>query len=373
MLILSCSTGEGHNSCARAVAEVFENHGVDCEVKEALSFVSKFYENVICKGHVVIYRKFPFLFRFGYNYTERHPKMFNEKSGNYKRLARGADRLYKYIKEGGYDAVLCTHVFAALMLTEAKKRYPDLDLPTGLTLTDYTCYPGIAFTNVDHYFIPDISLAEEFAARGIDREKLIATGIPVKQFFYSKTDISSAKEHFGIDVNNTHLLMMCGSMGCGPMKKLTDIIAAENISNVEVSVVCGTNKSLYKKLENKHKNNKNIHIRGFEKEMSLLLDSADLYLTKPGGLSVAEGSAKRIPMVYINAVAGCEEYNRKFFESIGAAKSAEKTADTAKECIAVLKDSAIREKMHGVLVERDVINAGEMIFDTFAKECAAKV
>lgn len=34
-LILSCSTGQGHNSCARAVKEYFDRKQVDCTVVDA--------------------------------------------------------------------------------------------------------------------------------------------------------------------------------------------------------------------------------------------------------------------------------------------------------------------------------------------------
>lgn len=57
--------------------------------------------------------------------------------------------------------------------------------------------------------------------------------------------------------------------------------------------------------------------------MSLLMDSADLYLTKPGGLSISEASAKKLPMVFLNAVAGCESYNLHFFLERGVAQTAD--------------------------------------------------
>ena len=40
-LILSCSTGQGHNSCARAVKEYFDRKQVDCTVVDAFRFVSE--------------------------------------------------------------------------------------------------------------------------------------------------------------------------------------------------------------------------------------------------------------------------------------------------------------------------------------------
>lgn len=40
ILILSCDTGEGHNSAGRAVKDYFERQGAVCEVINALRFFS---------------------------------------------------------------------------------------------------------------------------------------------------------------------------------------------------------------------------------------------------------------------------------------------------------------------------------------------
>lgn len=55
VLILSCYTGEGHNSAARAVMEELQAHGIECEItdpvafksEKAQKFVSSFYNNMI--------------------------------------------------------------------------------------------------------------------------------------------------------------------------------------------------------------------------------------------------------------------------------------------------------------------------------------
>ena len=41
VLILSCSTGQGHNSCAQAIKEYFELQGVRCDFRDSFDFVSK--------------------------------------------------------------------------------------------------------------------------------------------------------------------------------------------------------------------------------------------------------------------------------------------------------------------------------------------
>ena len=35
-LILSCNTGAGHNSCAKAIREIYEAHGEVCQIADAL-------------------------------------------------------------------------------------------------------------------------------------------------------------------------------------------------------------------------------------------------------------------------------------------------------------------------------------------------
>ena len=40
-LILSCNTGAGHNSCAKAIQEVYQSRGDVCDIYDALLFISK--------------------------------------------------------------------------------------------------------------------------------------------------------------------------------------------------------------------------------------------------------------------------------------------------------------------------------------------
>ena len=70
LLILSCNTGEGHNSAARALKECFEKQGHICEIKDALAFWSPEKSKLISKGHIFIYRKMPKLFGVSYRITD---------------------------------------------------------------------------------------------------------------------------------------------------------------------------------------------------------------------------------------------------------------------------------------------------------------
>ena len=69
-LILSCNTGEGHNSCAKAIQAEYAAHGESCEIVDALQFISKRASRFICDWHTRIYRHAPKLYRAGYRSVE---------------------------------------------------------------------------------------------------------------------------------------------------------------------------------------------------------------------------------------------------------------------------------------------------------------
>lgn len=360
-LILTCSTGQGHNSCARAIKEYYDAQGETCVIEDALGFVSPTLSKIICWGHVTMYRHFHGLFQIGYGYSEKHSAMFQEKSGIYKLLTLGTKKIRSYIEQGHFDQVICTHVFASLMITHLQKTY-QLPIRTCLVATDYTCNPGTRESRVDLHFIPDTPLSVYYECPAIADEQIVSSGIPVRQMFYHHTPKNEAKLAFGIPTTHSHLLMMCGSMGCGPMKKLSKALSKMLPDNIDVTVVCGTNKSLYRSLRRKYNKADNIHVLGYVDDMSKLMDSADLYLTKPGGISVTEASVKNLPMVFIDAVAGCEEYNKIYFIKKRAAKTGKTVKEIAEVCVDVLTKPRKLEKMGKNLESIAAVNAGEIIY-----------
>lgn len=317
LLILSCNTGEGHNSAARALKGCFEAQNISCEIRDALAFWSPEKSKIISKGHVFIYRKMPKLFGVSYRFEENHPPKNGDESLIYDLVIKGCDSLYEYLNENKYDAVICTHVFSAMMITELKKRRR-YSVKSYFIATDYTCSPGVNQTALDAYFIPHKKLTEEFCENGIPEAKLVPSGIPVRMDFYKKTDPKEAKDLLSLPRNKKVVLLMCGSMGCGPIKTLAEYLPQQIPSDSLLVVICGNNRRLYKSLT-KYPLPDNMRVLGFTSRMPLYMDAADLILTKPGGLSTTEAAVKALPMLFIDAVPGCETRNIEFFLKNGFA------------------------------------------------------
>ncbi|MEI3088628.1 MAG: hypothetical protein V8T01_01090 [Oscillospiraceae bacterium] len=94
---------------------------------------------------------------------------------------------------------------------------------------------------------------------------------------------------------------------------------AKKDEDLDVTVVCSTNERLRKELMERYIGRKDVHVLGHVEDMSLLMDTADVYLTKPGGISTTKAAVKGLPLVLMNTVGGCESYNLQFFQRAGAA------------------------------------------------------
>jgi len=344
MLILSANTGQGHNSCAKAIQEVCQAHGDVCDIVDVFSLVSVRLSDSIAQSHANSYRRAPRLSNAGYGFLEKHPEMFSPKRLIYKVMSTGRRQIASCIAQGQYDTVVCTHVLAAMVLTAAVEQ-EGLQVRTAFVATDYSCTPGINGTSLDQYFIPHESLKDDFIRAGIPAHQIVPTGIPVQKKFMPCANKAALKDELGLRPNGKHLLIMCGSMGCGPIPQMLRNIAAAMPDDWEITVVCGTNEALKNELDAAYPDQPKVHIRGYERQMPMLLSSADLYLTKPGGLSTSEAAAAAVPMVFVDAVAGCEKNNLRYFVRSGFAVAGKTAEEAAQLCLELMEEPHEMEQM----------------------------
>ena len=361
VLILTCSTGQGHNSCAAAIEEYFKTRGVECDITDSMTFFSEGTAKFISWGHSFIYRHLPWLFKWGYSFTKRHKALLGENSPLCALLQRCSERLRDYIERGDFDTVICTHLFPAIAITGIQRNSP-VDVLAAFVFTDYTAYPGTEALAMDRYFVPDEDNRKECLQLGLPEEKVTVTGIPVRQKFFAPIDKARAKQALRLDAGKAHLLVMCGSMGCGPIKQLLKEIALALHGEANVTVICGTNNRLFNQLRKKYEATPGVRVIGYTRFVSLYMDSADLFLTKPGGISVTEASAKALPMAFINAVAGCEQYNMDFFIRHGFAFTNTYVKELAESCVTALRGETQLLEMSRDLQRHEWPNGAKQVF-----------
>ncbi len=361
-LILSSNTGTGHNACAAAVQEAMLARGVPCDVCDGLSFVSGLFSRVICAGHVFFYRHLPGAYSRCYRLAEKRVITDGSDSMTFRVMGLGAKRLRAYIERGGYTHVISTHLFPAMMLTGVQRRDP-LPIRTAFIATDYTASPGYECIDADWCFVPEPGLIPAFVKPGVPASRVVGCGIPVRRELQGPGDREAARRALGLDPDRRHLLVMSGSMGCGPLAQALGQLKARLGESVEISVICGTNRRLFRQLSRRFGRDARIHIHGVVQRVCPYMDSADLYLTKPGGLSVSEALSKGLPMVLLMAVEGCETYNMRYCVALGAAKAAQTAPEAAEMCAALLRDDAALEGMHRSMAGLFEPPAAEVVCD----------
>ena len=332
VLILTCNTGGGHNAVAAALAESFRRLGVSSDTADGLSFISQKASCFVSKWHTRFYRRYPKLYKAGYMSAENDAESNDRDNPVYRYMARGARRLDRAIQDGGYDAVVCVHVIPAMMMTELRRQREGGPVFC-FVATDYTCSPTVGGCTPDVCVIPHEELAEEFVSCGITRETLLAAGIPVRAVFRERGDRAAARSELALPPEGRHIVLMSGSIGCGPMAD----IAAELEKRMErgdfASVLCGSNRQMLYAL--RRRGFRRVEAVGFTNRVHRYMDSADVLVSKPGGISITEAGTRGTPLLLADMVGGCETRNQEFFHARGWAETCQ-PEDMADAALALL-------------------------------------
>lgn len=348
ILILSCNTGEGHNSAAHAISEHLTASGIGCTVTDTLSLVSRSFSQTI--SDMYLYSTRTSLFKHIYRIGGAVSDSIRSKSVIYLWNMMYSGVLLDYINGNGFDAVICVHLFPAEAMTALKVK-GKTDIPCIFVMTDYTCIPFLDETELDAYVIPHEHLVEEFTNKGLPREKIFPFGIPVSSRFHDTNTRTRAREEiqsaFGwmIPQERKWFLVMTGSMGFGNTEEMLDEMLRQAADKCEIIVVCGRNAQMVNELKERYGPAPNVRTIGYTDRIPLLMDACDVLFTKPGGISSTEAMSKHIPIIHTEPIPGCETRNAEFFHYHGMSYSSTDPSQQVRIALRLCHDSTFRALM----------------------------
>lgn len=308
VLVLSCSTGGGHNSCARYIKEEFDSFNIECDFYDFFDLINSKAKEMSSKLYLFTLNNDGKIFKNFYKIGEAYSKS-NVTSPVYLINKMHKKKIYDFICENGYDLVITTHLFPALTLTAINKDKKYNKVHFIFVATDYEPCPFMEEVEPD-YFIIQKGCESRFNKTGSD--KLITSGIPVSSRFVNNAQ--DIRNKYNITCEKV-ILVMLGSMGFGNISDV--ILRLVSINNVKIFIVCGSNKKLYDSFINY--DDKVIPLP-FINNVNDYIYSSDVVISKPGGLSTTEIAAIRKPLIHMFAIPGIEEYNEKFFEERGMSR-----------------------------------------------------
>ncbi|MBQ8752606.1 MAG: glycosyl transferase [Clostridia bacterium] len=341
VLVLSCNTGQGHNTAGKAIQEEFLCRGVECDIVDALAFGGATFTKGTSFAYNQIVVKTPKLFGFGYRVcgaisTDRVKSPAYLVNKLYRR------HTWRYIVRGGYDTLVMPHVFPAQTITSIRRHYP-LDAGCYNVSTDYTDIPFLEDLDVDAIFVPHEQLMPDFEARDI-RSPLVATGIPVSARFLQHKPQEEARTELGLPLDVPVYLLMSGSMGFGNLTDLIRALLKRGPKNAHLVVMGGNNEALKADLRREFAGQR-VTVLDFTDKVSDYMDAADVLFTKPGGLTTTEAAVKTIALVHTAPIPGVESANAAFFSKNKLSVTGDNLEELLHNAMPLLESEKAREEM----------------------------
>lgn len=359
-VILTCSTGQGHNSAALAVRQALEKGGAECDIQDALAFLGDNVSEAVTSAFVNIAVKTPRAFGFMVAAGE-FLSSDRRKSPVYFANALYAENLHRYLLENEIDAAVCPHLFPAEALTHLRRRN-HLSARTYFVSTDYTCIPFLEETDSDAVFIPHADLTSAFVRRGVPAEKIIPSGVPVSQAYAAEVDKADARVALDLPASLPCFLVMTGGEGCGNAPELTKRLLEQlRGRDARILVLTGRNGALLKQMETRFTGDARVLAVPFTDQVPLYMDACDVLLTKPGGISSTEAAVKGIPMVHTPPIPGVETQNAQFFSERGMSVFAPGEESAAENAVRLSLDPLQRARMLAAQKQYLTANAAEKI------------
>ena len=369
ILVLSCNTGEGHNSAAAAMIEELNTRGAQTERVDPISFFSERAKDFVSNFYNGMIRTTPTAFGVVYKACELYSAT-KFVSPVYISSSTSAQRLYAYIRDHHFDAVLCTHMFGMETMTVIRKRF-NADIPCYGIFTDYTCYPFSYETRLDGLFVAKCGIIPDLLSQGIPESIIHETGIPVAKKFSTDVSQADARRHLGIPEDKPIYLVMSGGIGGGSTVGLCEALARSDEDFIAYVLIGRSEKTRYRLAEEFGADGR-IRPVGFTTDVHLYMRAADVMLSKPGGLSSTEAASISIPLVHVNAIPGCETYNKTFFSSAGMSLPAKSTEEAAELAHMIVRDRNLAQRMREA--QKRIINprAAEEIADILLSDIEEK-
>ena len=335
ILIFYASYGNGHLSAAKSIESVINEKYPEIETKllDCMKYVNKGVDKITTGAYRQMAKKAPWAWGKIYNASQKGILAHISSRSN----AIMAVKLLKLLREENPDMVISAHPFSSQMCAYLKRK-GKVNFPLATIMTDFAPHDQwlVGHENTEYFFVAHDKMKQYLLSKGIDEQKVFASGIPIGTNFTKQFNRDEILKEFNLKDNKKTVLFFGGwNSGSAQIRTLEIFEAIAKFSNqFQVVAISARNQKLQEGFENIVKTNNldNVTILDFTNKVPQLMSIADLVVAKPGGLTTSEDLAMNLPMIIINPIAGQEEENAEFLESKGVGVWIRKT-DNIKEKI----------------------------------------
>ena len=366
ILIISSDTGGGHRSAAQSLAEgiqkFWQGESVAVRVMKAVEDSHHITEKLVNVYNWTLRNKQHWM-----KYLYWAINRFRPETSNFF-----LNRCILYLKEQfekwcPHIVVsvhpLTQHIFARLL--REMNLADQIPLVTVVTDPCYGFWKGWACDEVSLYLVANGEARRQLIDYGIAPEKIKISGMPVHPKFHEvdETVAQNARRAFGLDAEKFTVFVNAGWIGGGNVPQIfRELVRGE--LDVQAIFLAGKNEALKREAEELAKTAKfPVKVIGYSDEIEKLMQSANVMISKLGGLTTFEALACRLPIIADATTPPMpqEAGTVNLIARRGAGVLLEKATDIVPTIQNLVSDTKKYAEMKAATVNLAVPNATEMI------------
>lgn len=300
ILIISSDTGGGHRSAAAALAHGLEKfwHGESLAVRtmKAVEESHHITEKLVSVYNWVLRNKqgwMKYLYWAVNRFRPETREFFHRRCIGF--LKEGFEKWCPHVVVSVHP--LTQHIFARVL----KELNLSDQIPLVTVVTDpcYGFWKGWACDDVSLYLVANEDAKRQLMDYGVSESRIKISGMPVHPKFreVTETDAQEARRAYGLDAEKFTIFVNAGWIGGGNIPQIfRELVRGE--LDVQAIFLAGKNEDLRKEAEEIAKTAKfPVKVIGYSDEIEKLMQSANVMVSKLGGLTTFEALACRLPII----------------------------------------------------------------------------
>lgn len=316
-LILTMTSGEGHNNIARTLCNQLAQTGIESETIDIFAHNELEYKfnNM---GYLFACSHFPKT----YDYFWKKLK-FRKSEKRYRGVAQRevekvSDFVRKKAERANADFFLCVHPYCAILCDFWKRKGYFADKKVIAILTDILPHPlWESAIRCDYVIVPTRHSLQQLENKGFDEKQIVVGAYPVRAEFTQVLDKAEIRQKLGLQ-NKFTVLILSGGYGIGKNYKVARQLLK---SDVQILCVNGRNKHAFAQTQKLAEQHPEFCLKnfGFVNNLDELMSAADLVVSRGGAGSLFEAMSKQLPVIVRENPIINERENAEILQNEGVA------------------------------------------------------
>jgi processive 1,2-diacylglycerol beta-glucosyltransferase len=309
LVILSASSGSGHTRAGEALEAAAADVPGIASVRhiDVLEYGSALLEELYADLYKQMVSKTPSVWGWWYDKSDTPWK------GEHFRVAMERFQmkpLMECLKAEAPDITICTH-FLASDIVSYMLQHEQISTRHAVVVTDLHVHALWLCHQFERYFVATDESSYYLRQIGFPDDRITVSGIPIHPAFSQPMDREALRKKYDVAPSMPVVLLSAGTFGME-----SSIVAIRALMHMQlpaqIVAICGKNDELLTEVV-RATEAAPAHLKfravPYTSDIHEWMAISDLFIGKPGGLTLSEAMASALPMILLNPIPGQEEIN----------------------------------------------------------------